>query len=555
MLAEMRSEGYGVTSGLVVPISQLAEYAHASQASDPRIKVLTTLTRDELAVLASVIEMEPAGAGNSPAEPALIYAATAFGADRSRTLDALSRLGTLNLITLRDRTSQVDIVGQEGHELTDPEALPDLGDADDAECRVIAQGLIQITFGRSAVPRIADLVVNEFLEGTRLESYVVHSHTGVSDPLDLLAMADAYPASKIARRLRGRPDPLLAIWMTLGDQKFSVVAAFNNAADRDKGKKAADAAHGVNWYGRRVSIQRTFVDPSRKVPSNRFFSAVYYATGLPTFRDRDTGKWWMESDENLSIEEYAQRQVDLINILRESTSELERNVYALNEDRGFAVGKQDRELQIIELRGTRRVTQLEPEQVEIVSNPAPFQWVRLEQSLKLPPDQRTRSVLQQRRMSEQLGDDPVIAALNHMWESSREFNSRQPQTRIKLSPSVVRVIRDAHVRDMKLARTLSESLTIAGQRGHRDQVSLRVAFLSLGPKERRHLLPAVYATPVGDPSDVQIRFVTKPVQTPEALYASAFGDGSNLKLSDDTAQGMIEHLLGYERGEIEVRAV
>ncbi|GAA3134369.1 hypothetical protein GCM10020255_008970 [Rhodococcus baikonurensis] len=94
--------------------------------------------------------------------------------------------------------------------------------------------------------------------------------------------------------------------------------------------------------------------------------------------------------------------------------------------------------------------------------------------------------------------------MNDFWETAREFNEHQPRRRIKMQKgSLTQLVRDTHIRDTTLARTLSEQLTIGGARGHRPQHALRVA---VHPGSASVPPLVAYTQPIGSPTDVQVRF-------------------------------------------------
>jgi len=74
-----------------------------------------------------------------------------------------------------------------------------------------------------------------------------------------------------------------------------------------------------------------------------------------------------------------------------------------------------------------------------------------------------------------------------------------------------------------IAQTMSETLTVAGQRGHREQRSLNVAIHAIGDPRRWGGLATVAAYPIGDPGQVSVRIVDRRDIAPDMLYEYAFG--------------------------------
>ncbi|MGW4339246.1 AAA family ATPase [Rhodococcus koreensis] len=535
------------SAGLMVPIAHAARFAGDSQAANPQLAKVLDLTAAQLAVLASMIELElthPGGeeARYTPPEMALIYAHNVFGADRGDALDAIPVLLEQEFIEMVDGPGRVN---------NDPDVAVTVSSDPTDECHIVLNGRIQDILGKTVIPQITDRIVHEHFETVRAESTIVISSTGRSDAVEMMRSALDYPLHRF-NPLRRSVCPMMALWIDYGGHPISLAAIFNGNADRQKARKAAMAVDEMS-YGRRVRTIRTFEDQKTTIPSIRLFRAIYLATGRPVEANAE-GNWWMINEgPPLPITEYAHRQITLLDILRTRVDEDEQEVYALEQPRGAAVGQaSDDTYFFVELRGSTRVVELGPEQIALLDGNAPFKFARLEHLLELRPGEKTQHI---RGLTQPDGliDDPVVAMLKDLWETAREFNKHQPRRRIKMQKgALTQLLHDAHIRDTTLARTLSERLTIGGSRGHRPQLALRVA---VHPGDGRVVPPLVaYTQPIGSPTDVQVRFLPRSArpEDPKELYSLAFGEEPRDELYGDTAHSAIAGLLGFADDEIEL---
>lgn len=547
LLAQYR-DNITASAGLMVPIAQVAQFADESQSADPQLARILDLTPAELAVLASVIELEltPMGDDNirwTPPETALIYAHNVFGADRGAALDALPLLLDQGFLETMDRPANVN---------ADPDVVVKVSADPADECNIVLSGRVQDVLGKAVIPRLTDRIVREHFEAVRLESTLVISNPGKSDALDLIRHTLDYPLYRF-NPLARTVSPMLALWIDYGGNPISVAGIFNKDVERQKAKKAAMAVDEMS-YGRRVKTVRTFEDQKSMIPSLRLFRAVYFATGRPVETNR-SGDWLMINEgPPLSIREYAHRQITLLNLLRSRVGEIEKEIYALHELRGAAVAQAgDDTFHFVELRGSTRVVEMTSEQVEMLAeDDVPFRFARLEHLLALRPGEMTQKI-NVRVQSAGLIDDPAVAVLKDLWETAREYNKHQPRHRIKMKKAILtQLLREAHIRDTTLARTLSEQLTIGGERGHRPQHALRVA---VHPGNGHDIPPGVvYTQPIGSPTDVQVQFLPRSSQPGDLkeLYALAFGEDPHDELFGDAAHATIAGLLGFAADEIEL---
>lgn len=546
LLTQYRSD-ITASTGLMVPIAHAARFASDSQTANPQLAKILDLTPAQLAVLASAIELaitDPSGeaACYTPPEMALIYAHNVFGVDRGDALDALPVLVEQGFIEKFDRPNRVN---------ADPDVAVTVSTDPTDECHIVLSGRIQDVLGKTAIPQITDRIVHEHFEEVRLESTLVISSTGRSDAIEMIRSALEHPMHRF-NPLRRTVYPIMALWIDYGGHPISLAAIFNGTTELHKAKKAAMAVDEIS-YGRRVKTVRTFEDQKSMIPSIRLFRAVYFATGRAV-EVNAAGNWSMINEgPPLPIAEYAQRQITLLDILRTRVDDLEQEVYALNDARGAAVGQApDGTYFFVELRGSTRVTALSSEQIALLQGIEPFRFARLEHLMKLRRGEKTQQITG-RIQEAGLIDDPVVSMLKDLRMTAREFNKHQPRRRIKLRKgALTQLLRDAHVRDATLARTLSERLTIGGERGHRPQHALRVA---VHPGDGQVVPPLVaYTQPIGSPTDVQVRFLPRAARPGDAreLYFLAFGGEFQDELYGDAAGSAIAGLLGFADDEIEL---
>ncbi|MBY4213373.1 hypothetical protein HQO42_16565 [Rhodococcus fascians] len=534
------------STGLMVPIARTARYARASQADNPPLAQILNLDRPQLAVLAAIIELEITGVSGeassawTPPEPALIYAHNVFAADRGDALAALPELLERDLIRTLDTAVQSN---------ADPRVTVTLDDDPNDECRIVLYGRIQDALGKSVIPQITDRVVHEQYEALRLKASLVLSDPGRTDTLKLVELANRHPLHRVNLLTRA-VSPMLALHIDYGGHPISLSAIFNSTADRELAKAAALTVNS-EAYGRRVKTTGVFEDQSTTIPSQRLLSTVYLATGRPVEATRQ-GKWWMRNPgPPLPIREYAQRRASFIDILRNNVSDIEREIYALDEARGYAVAHApDGSYWFVELRGTSQVTELTATQLALLQGNQPFRFAQLEHHLALRPGQRSHDITQ-RVQPEGLIDDPVVNLLEDLWTDARLYNRNQPKHRVDMEPeALAHAVREAHTRDADLARTLSERITIGNTRGHRQQHALRVAVHLGNPTTPAHL---AYTQPVGDPSDVQLKFAphTAHSRDVEDTYTQLFGQTPS-QIYGDATQPAVASLLGYAHDEIEL---
>ncbi|WP_229745860.1 hypothetical protein [Rhodococcoides trifolii] len=544
-LIDQYRQSVASSTGLMVTIAHAARYALHSQQTQPILLRLLQLTQAQLAVLASVIELEITdpldGAHWTPPETALIYAHNTFGADRLAALDALPSL--LDQGFIRE-------VPETGSANADPNISCTLVEDETDELQIVLRGRVSDVLGKSVIAQITRRVVHEQYEALRLESSRVLSDPGRTDVIDLVRRVDKELFYRFDLR-DGSVCPMLAVTVDYGGQPISMAAIFNRTDYRRAAKKSAAAVDEMS-YGRRVKTTRAFEDQISTIPSQKLFQAAYLASGRPIEAD-GRGTWWMRNPAPpLPIHEYAFRQRTLAEVLRSRLTDVEQEIYALREPRGYAVGRApDDTYLFVELRGTTRVLDLTFEQMELLQDDKPFTFARLEHHLNLRRGESTH-LFTGRTQPEGLIDDPVISLMASFWQQARDFNKHQPRYRIKArAGALTQALRSAHADTAALARALSEQLTIGGMRGHRPQHGLRVA-VHLGPTESSSLV--AYTQPIGDPSDVQVRFLAPTVEPSglDDLYGSVFDNPFGDEIFGGPSASTVANLLGYDDDEIEL---
>ncbi|MCV7094248.1 hypothetical protein [Mycobacterium kubicae] len=538
LLEQQRRAEATYSAGLFRQISALAPYAHESLAASPTLASVIGLDVDQLGVLAAVIELTNVESGSpTPADQVVIHAHTAYGVDRAKAIYALPALQELKIVDLKEISS-------------DP---PDTTESVtylllDYESDIVARGRIQAVLGKAAVPHLADHVVRTHLERVRLESYAMITQVGHADAMQVIDNANLVRAPALFRRIG---DPALGIWLRYGDQPVTVVGVFNTTADRAAAEREI-ADLSSSSFGRRVVVDRTFKDPTHTIPSLRFMRAVYFATGLSVHSDHR--EYWLDHPPPLPMLEFAQRQVDLLGLLRSETDELEREVYGLTQLSGVAIARQGKTEYRLDVQGTAHVYSMDfNKTTDILANRS-LVSARMELALGLTSTASTKHLTTQTWQGERT-QDPVVELLGTLRKQAEKFNTRQPRTVVRLEKDLLQAqLAEAHIREQHLARKLSETITIGGERGIRPMRALRLAILTHGRRDRPTQRGAICAWPEGDPDDVEIRYVSDvPHDTAEGAYKAAFGtDADTTDLHGSMLPAVLPSLLGFADNEIEL---
>jgi len=536
---QQASEDAVAGSGLSILIAELASYARDSQAANPQLAPILGLSTEELGVLAAAIELEGTGlASPTPVDQVVIHAHTAFGTPREAALAALPALGERGLLELQQ-------VGQGG--VTPSENTGVMVSLANDEVQVVAHGRIQSALGKSAIPHLADHVVRTHLDNVRLESYRVISQAGYVDAYAMYKQANHFRAPIQLRRVG---DPILGIWLDLGEQPMSIVAIFNETTELSVAEREVAELTGES-FGRRLSVKGTFVDPTHTIPTWRLVQVLYYVTGRPVEVYRDK-QWVLEGIHPLSPIECARRQIDALSVLRTELDPVEREVLGLSQPGGLVIAAAGDTTYIATLRGTDQVIELDPAVFEAVESSTSLQFARLEQAIAPGPGVSIGTVTVQRRPNPRV-NDPVVEDFGRLWRRARDFNLRQPRTRISIDPdALTAALTSAHRRDMRLVQRLAERVTVGDQRGRRDPRSLRIAIGTAKSDQPFATRMAVSAHPAGDLEDVQVRFVDDAyLRDGAALYAAAFGaEEPGPDFYEAPALSVIASVLGFLDDEI-----
>lgn len=538
LLEHQRRADATYSAGVFRQISVLAPYARDSLAASPTLGSVLGLNVDQLGVLAAVIELTDVENGSStPADQIVIHAHTAYGVDRAEAINALPALQSLSIVSLKEISSD-----QPGT----TESVTDL--LLDYESDIVARGRIQSELGKAAVPHLANHVVRVHLERVRLESYRIITQAGFADAMQVIDHANLVRAPAAFRRIG---DPVLGIWLRYGDQPVTVVGIFNTTADRAAAEREIADLSGVS-FGRRVVVDRTFKDPTHTIASLRFMRAVYFATGLSLYSDHS--EYWLDHPPPLPMLEFAQRQVDLLSLLRSETDQLEREVYDLTQLSGVAIARQGKTEYRLDVRGAAHVYPMDFDKTADIVAKKSLVSARMELALGLTSAVSTKHLTTQTWQKERT-QDPVVELLGTLRKRAEKFNARQPRTVVRLEKrSLQAQLAAAHIRDQHLARRISETITIGGERGIRPMRALRLAIFTRGSQDRPTQRTAVCAWPLGDPSDVEIQYLSDaPFDTAESAYKAVFGaDADMTDLHGGMLPAMLASLLGFGDKEIEI---
>ena len=539
LLAEHTRRGGDIDSGLAVLIADLAPLAFKRLGADPKLSAIVGFGRDELAIIGATLELVSA---NEPfivtADSVLSHARSIFGAGEN-LLEALVAVADAELVMTHKRPVAPGECVVEAQRV-------DIATMDPA-VEIVLHGRIQSVLGRPAIPRVADLVARNHLEGVRLESTFMIIGGEQVDTLDLIAWANL--------RRSWLREPMLGIRMRLGDQPISVAAIFNTIADRAAAEAHARAADGAESAGRRLTVEKVFLDPTVQIPSSRFMKSVWLATGLPVGKDKEKNSWGLRTEQPLPVGEFARRRVDCLRLVRDAATEQERDAMELDLPVGVAVADLAERMYWIELCGTEAAIEMNPDVAANINSSDPYLFSRIGAVLGLQAGQRIRNFTEQSRNGRPLLEDPVVDTLDYLYQKARRFNGQQPARRVQFEQiNLHGLIEAAHMRDSAVARTMSETLTIANKRGHRDPRCLRVAINAFGDPRRWGGLITVAAYPIGDPRDVDVRIVNDPnIASADELFTRAFGAGADrTDFHGGTNHEMIASLLGHENDEIQL---
>lgn len=538
LLEHQRRAETTYSPGTFRQVSALAPFASESLKENATLVSVVGLNTDQLGVLAAVIELQNVELGSpTPADQVVIHAHTAYGVDRGNAIDALPALQAMSIIGL---------TGIGRGDLDRSESVVDL--LLDYECDVVARGRIQTVLGKAAVPHLADHVVRAHLERLRLESYAMITQAGHADALEIIENANRVRAPATLRRVG---DPVLGIRLHYGDQPVTVVGVFNTTADRAAAEREIANLSGTS-FGRRIVVDRTFQDPTHTIASLRFMRAVYFATGLGVHSDRH--EYWLDHPPALPMLEFAQRQVDLLALLRSETDELEREVYDLTQLSGVAIARQGKMEYRLDVRGAAHVYPMDFDQTADILAQESLVSARMELALGLTSTITTKHLTTQ-TWTEERTQDPVVELLGTLRKQAERFNARQPRTVVHLEKGRLQAqLAAAHIRDQRLARRISETITVGGERGIRPSRALRLVIHTHGPRNRPTQRAVICAWPPGDPGDVEIRYLSdESVENAEGAYKAAFGaDADTTDLHGGMLPTMLASLLGFADNGIEI---
>jgi hypothetical protein len=134
-------------------------------------------------------------------------------------------------------------------------------------------------------------------------------------------------------------------------------------------------------------------------------------------------------------------------VLKTEVDPIEREVLGLSQPSGLAVAESDDTTYFVILRGTDRVIELDPDVVETAMSAPSLQFARLEHSIAFGSGVSIRTVTVQRRATSRT-NDPVVEDFGRLWRTARNFNLRQPPTRISVNPNTLAAeLATAHRRD------------------------------------------------------------------------------------------------------------
>jgi hypothetical protein len=446
--------------------------------SDNQLAAAVELTRDELALAASLIEViEPTSAMPGVRGDVLLdYARSVFGATGD-LIEALRRLGQRDLVAIQEGSGMAA-------------AVP-----------YWRSGLVMATIagravrelGRLPVPRAASAVV-ELLVQPRLGPFIkVRYGLGYPSMGRLSEMAMELRRPSPPPVVIGRPDPgsnLLLRANYAGREVYAAVT-FPTASDRDTAQGDLHELSG-EVLAQRFELNDVVPHPVDPVPSRRFLEAAERLTGKTLGTALSSSMISLRLQKPLPPEEALRRRAAALRAVRERSSTLERVATQLDEPIGYSYFSDEESFFEAEIRGGREgVEQLREPPVTRWDDP--YRLFRLVNLVDLRPGERLGR--QNLRLGKGQSDkDPVVDILVRLQREASQFNRHQGRRRI--------VTLDAD--------QLQQSLTEAAWRNLEDARALAAAVL-LGdavhaPEPRTtHILIELYRP---DPGFVEGAFST-----------------------------------------------
>jgi hypothetical protein len=443
-------------------VERLGELASAVAAStlllqaDSRLAAVIALEHDELAVVASLIELfVPTSIQGAGGYALLKYASSVFGA-KGDLVEVLRRLEQRDLIVLQ------------------------LGQATTVVAPNWQSGLVTTTIsgravkelGRLPVPYAASVVFESEVQ-PRLGPFT-KAHYGLGHPspgkLSEMAMELRRPEPPVI----GRPKPgsnLLIRGKYAGRDIYAAVT-FASAADRDAACEALDGLSG-EIFRQRFEINDLQSHPVDPIPSRRFLEAAERLTGERLGGPVSSSFIRLPLNQPIPVEEALRRKATAIRMIRDRSSEVERMAAQLDEPMGYAFYEQDDWFLEMEIQGGRDdVRRLQSLPFNLRWDD-PYQIIRLTQLLNLGPNEHIDHWNFRGGMP---STDPVVEILARLHTHAARFNRHQGRRRRVLleQDSLQTILNEAAKRNLADAHALAPAIPVGDKP---DPLESRITYL------------------------------------------------------------------------------
>jgi hypothetical protein len=400
-------------------VDRLGELAAVVPAATPllegdnQLAAAVALTRDELALAASLIELiEPASATPAVRGDILLeYAWSVFGATGD-LIEAVRRLGQRDLVAVQEASGVAAAVPYWRSGLV----------------MATVAGRAVRELGRLPVPRAASAVFQLQVQ-PRLGPFS-KAHYGLGSPsmgkLSEMAMELRRPSPPPV--VIGRLDPgsnLLLRGNYAGRGLYAAVT-FPSASDRDTTR---ERLHGLSGevLRQRFEINDVASHPIDPVPSRRFLEAAERLTGKPLGTSLPSSMISLRLQAPLAPEEAVRRKAAVLHAVRERSSVLERMATQLDEPIGYAYFSDGEGFHEVEVHGGREGVEQMPEP-PAGRRDDPYWLFRLVQVLGLQPGERVgHGRMRWGRTPD--SNDPVVEVLGRLHWKAAQFNRHQGRRR------------------------------------------------------------------------------------------------------------------------------
>jgi hypothetical protein len=487
-------------------VERLGELASAVAAATPllqadsKLAAAVGLEHDELAVLASLIELfVPTSIQAAGGYALLKYARSVFGAEGD-LVEVLRRLEQGDLVVVQ--------MGQ-GATVVMPSWQSGLVTA------TISGRAVQ-ELGRLPVPYAASAVFESEVQ-PRLGPFT-KAHYGLGRPSMGKLSEMAIELRRPAPPMFGRPKPgsnLLIRGKYAGRDVYSAVT-FASAADRDAACEHLDGLSS-EIFRQRFEIDDLQSHPVDPIPSRRFLEAAERLTGTRLGGPVSSGFIRLPLDQPITVEDALRHKATAIRLIRDHSSTVERMATQLDEPMGYAFYEEDDWYLEMEVHGGRddvRRLQSLPFTLEWDN---PYQIIRLSQLLNLGPNEHVDHW--NFRGGKPPTDDPVVEILARLHTHAAKFNRHQGRRRRVLleQDSLQTILNEAAERNLADAHTLARAVPI-GDTQHPPEARTTYLFIELNPPSPRWV--------AGAHSVVTYAFIPNPGKKEEIRVALTHRDPS-----------------------------